>query len=122
MRHIFRSLFQQVFGIHRIRPNHFVRRNPDTQIVMRTLAAQRRNHHMLWQQSRPPPFRNSDIDQRHNGPAQIENARQVRRAKRQAWELDDTDKAEQLLRNLAAGSNGERPALPPASSKGSTRC
>ena len=45
----------------------------------------------------------------------------VRRALRQAWELDDADKAERLLRNLA-GSTRRRPALPPAFSKVSTRC
>ena len=33
----------------------------------------------------------------------------VRRALRQAWELDDANKAERLLRNLAAGSTGRRP-------------
>jgi len=44
----------------------------------------------------------------------------VRKTLRQAWELDDADKAERLLRNL--GSNLRRAALPPASSKGSMRC
>jgi hypothetical protein len=42
----------------------------------------------------------------------------VRRALRQAWELDDADKAERLLRNLAR----RRLVSPLAFSKGSTRC
>jgi putative transposase len=46
----------------------------------------------------------------------------VRRALRQAWELDDADKAERRLRNLARRLDWRRPALPPASSKVSTRC
>ena len=46
----------------------------------------------------------------------------VRRALRQAWELDDADKAERLLQPSPAGSTRRRPALPPASSKVSTRC
>ena len=41
----------------------------------------------------------------------------VRRALRQAWELDDAEKAERLLRNLARRLDRRRPALPPASSK-----
>jgi hypothetical protein len=45
----------------------------------------------------------------------------VRRALCQAWKLDDADKAERLLRNLAAGSTRRPQALPPASSKVSTR-
>ena len=46
----------------------------------------------------------------------------VRRALRQAWELDDAEKAERLLRNLARRLDREAPgALPPASLKGSTR-
>ena len=46
----------------------------------------------------------------------------VRKAPRQAWELDDTDKAERLLRNLARRLGKRRPALLPVSSKGLTRC
>ena len=48
----------------------------------------------------------------------------VRRALRQAWELDDADKAERLLRNLARRLDQEAgpSELPPASSKVSTRC
>src|SRR5580704_5619419 len=73
------SLLQQVLGIHGIGPDHFVGGNADTQIIMRALTAQRSHHHMLRQQSRPPSFRNSDINQRHDSPAQIENARQISR-------------------------------------------
>ena len=46
----------------------------------------------------------------------------VRKALRQAWELDDADKAERLLRNLARRLEQEAPALLAASSKGLTRC
>jgi hypothetical protein len=45
----------------------------------------------------------------------------VRRALWQAWELDDADKAERLLRNLVRRLDQEAPVSPPASSKGSTR-
>lgn len=46
----------------------------------------------------------------------------VRRALRQAWELDDADKAERLLRNLARRLEQQALGSPPAFSKGSTRC
>jgi hypothetical protein len=45
----------------------------------------------------------------------------VRGALRQAWELDDADKAEQP-RNLARPFDQGAPVSPPACSKGSTRC
>jgi transposase-like protein len=45
----------------------------------------------------------------------------VRTALRQAWELDDADKAERLIPNLATGSSSRLPAAPPASSKASTK-
>src|SRR5262249_56174585 len=38
----------------------------------------------------------------------------VRRALRQAWELDDADKAERLLRNLARRLHHEPPRPPPS--------
>jgi len=46
----------------------------------------------------------------------------VRAALRQAWELDDAEKAERLLRNLAPRWSRWRRVLLPASSKGSMRC
>ena len=46
----------------------------------------------------------------------------VRRALRQAWELDDANKAERLLRNLARRLTRRRSALQPASSTCSTQC
>jgi putative transposase len=47
----------------------------------------------------------------------------VRRALRQAWELDDAEKAERLLRNLARRLEQDAPGVvPPAFSRGSTRC
>ena len=45
----------------------------------------------------------------------------VRRALRQAWELDDAAKAEGCCAISPAGSTGRRPVSPPASLKGSTR-
>ena len=46
----------------------------------------------------------------------------VRHALKQAWKLDDADKAERLLRNLArSGSNWRRQACPGRSWKGWTR-
>src|SRR5271156_1042308 len=72
MRHIFRSLFQKILG--------------------RAFASQRSNHHVLGQQSRAAAFRNRDVNQRHNGSAQIENAREVRRTERQLcqqWPVQD---------------------------------
>ena len=47
---------------------------------------------------------------------------QVRRVLRQAWEIDDAGKAEQLLRNLARRLEKTGRAFPPRSWKGSTRC
>ena len=46
----------------------------------------------------------------------------VRRALRQAWELDDADRPSGCCAISPAGSTRRRPALPPAFSKGSTRC
>ena len=43
----------------------------------------------------------------------------VRKALRQAWELDDAAKAEKLICNLAPAWNGRPPASPPASWKAS---
>ena len=46
----------------------------------------------------------------------------VRKALRQAWELDDAEKAEKLIRNLARRLEREAPGVSgAASSKGSTR-
>jgi transposase-like protein len=45
----------------------------------------------------------------------------VRAALRQTWELEDADKAERLIRNLAPGWSSKLPASPPASSKASTK-
>ena len=46
----------------------------------------------------------------------------VRRALRQAWELDDADEAERLLRNLARRLDQEAPGVAASVSKGWTRC
>ena len=46
----------------------------------------------------------------------------VRRALRQAWELDDTEKPSGCYAISLAGLCRKRPASPPAFSKGSTRC
>src|SRR5271154_3083659 len=92
MRHIFRSLFQKILGIDRIRADDFVRGDANAQIVVRAFASQRSNHHVLGQQSRAAAFRNRDVNQRHNGSAQIENAREVRRTERQLcqqWPVQD---------------------------------
>src|SRR5260370_16190138 len=48
------------------------------------LDAQGSDYHVLGQQSRPAAFRNRNVDQRHNGAAQIEYSDQVCRAE---WEL-----------------------------------
>ena len=45
----------------------------------------------------------------------------VRRVLRQAWELDDADKAEKLIRNLARASNGTGPGFPAQSWKASRK-
>jgi putative transposase len=42
-------------------------------------------------------------------------------ALRQAWELDDADKAERLIRNLARRLERRRPVSPPASWRASTK-
>ena len=45
----------------------------------------------------------------------------VRKALRQAWELDDADKAERLIKNLARRLEQQAPGLPPASWRVSTK-
>ena len=45
----------------------------------------------------------------------------VRKTLRQAWELDDADKAERLLRNLARRLEPEARGVSAASSKGSMK-
>ena len=85
MRDILRSLLQQILRCHRIRADHFVRSDPNPQIVMHTVAGQGSNDHMLWQQTRSPPFGNSDIDERHDRSAQIENSRPDTQDQAAAW-------------------------------------
>ena len=46
----------------------------------------------------------------------------VRAALCQAWELDDAEKAERLLRNLARRLERVAPGVQPAFSEGSMRC
>jgi putative transposase len=46
----------------------------------------------------------------------------VRRALRQAWELDEADKAERLLRNLACRLDRQGLGVATSIPKGSTRC
>src|SRR6266571_2185795 len=83
MRHVFRSLLEQILGIHRIRSDDFVGGDTDANVFVMALAAQRSDHHMLWQQSWPASFRDGDVNQWHDGAAQIENSHQVCRSKRQ---------------------------------------
>jgi len=45
----------------------------------------------------------------------------VRKVLRQAWERDDADKAERMIRNLAPGWSSSRPPSPPASWRASTK-
>src|ERR1700688_3167983 len=82
MRNIFGSLFQHLFAIHRISADHFVGRYSYAKNFVMTVGRQRRHHNMSRQQSRPPPFGHGNVDQRHDGAAQIKNTHQVGRAQR----------------------------------------
>src|SRR5215470_5898977 len=74
MRHVFGRLLEKVFVLHGIRSYDFVCRNPDAHVFLMVLAAQGSHHHVLGKQSRATTFGDSDVDQRNNHSAQIENA------------------------------------------------
>src|ERR1700674_2150143 len=82
VRHIFRRLLEQIIGVHRIRPDHLVGGYSQPQIFVMTLATPRRHDHVLRQQPRPASLRHRDVNQRHDGAAQIEYSHQVRRTQR----------------------------------------
>src|ERR1700730_16084955 len=65
MRNIFRRLFQHLFAVHRISADHLVGGYSDTKNFVLTVRRQRCNHHVTRQESRPPPFGHSDVDQWH---------------------------------------------------------
>src|SRR5579859_2218360 len=83
MRHGFRGTVQDVFRSHRIRSNHFVRRNSQTQDVVLARRTEGCNNNVLWQQSGPAAFRHGNVNQRHDRTAQIEYANKVRGRERQ---------------------------------------
>src|SRR5580700_3443502 len=55
------------------------------------IALQHRHHHVTRQQARPSAFRKRDIDERHDRSAQIENAHQKCRRKRNARQRRPVD-------------------------------
>ncbi len=78
VRHIFRRLLQQIVGRDAVGANDFIGGDPDTHIVVMTIAAQRSHHHVFRQKPGPAAFGHGDVDQRHYNAAQIENSHQVR--------------------------------------------
>ena len=82
MRNIFRRLFQHFVAVRRISADHFIGGYSDAQNFAMTVRRQRGHYDMSRQQSRPPPFGHGDVDQGHDGAAQIKNTNQVRRAQR----------------------------------------
>src|SRR5258708_6883099 len=108
MRHIFRSLLEQILGFHRIGSDDFVRRNPDTQVLVMIFGAQGSDHYVLGQQSRSAAFCNRNVDQRHDRAAQIEYSHKVWRAKRGVLQQRPNEKFLDVQ-----NPEGETPSPPP---------
>src|SRR6266704_4366818 len=68
------------------------------------LAAQGSDYHVLGEQSRPAAFRDRNVDQRHDGAAQIEYSDQVCRAKRELCQ-------QRPFQNFLDVQNGEAKSL-----------
>src|SRR5258708_3192511 len=81
MRHVFRRLLEQILGVNRIGSDHFVGGDADANVLVMALASQGSDHHVFGQQSWPAAFRNRNVDQGHDGAAQIEDSNQIGRPK-----------------------------------------
>src|SRR6266403_2982859 len=107
MRHVFRRLLEQILRVHRIGSYDFIGRDADSKVLVMVLGAQGSDYYVLGQQSRPAAFRNGNVDQRHDGPAQIKYSDQERRSKRQLCQ-------QRPVQNFLDVQNGKAESLAPA--------
>src|SRR6516225_9498827 len=82
MGNVFRRLLEQIGGTHRIGANDLIGGDAQAKVVV-MLAAERGDNDVLRQESGSAAFGHSNIDERHNRAAQIEDADHVGGCKRQ---------------------------------------